>query len=460
MANISDLGDITEEDIRNQILEEVTNGKDANQAVKDVLQARHRQEILDMSRRHQCEIEAAKKIALNEARDARYLDRNAIVEQFDRDVLELSTKDIDDAEYDNEFTRLKAQLTAELKAFDEETERLGDRIFSEKRKGLDVKQSAEHLGLLERQLSQIDEEIRKCTSDAQIQYELEQNRLKAQQKHQADMDEAARQKAIEEERRLRKQQEDLLNKKNRLKTDKQLEKERQKAAEEAEKARLEAMVLANEERARVKLENERIQIESSNKNDSEKEKLLRELDARHAKQAADRAAQTNKARSELEKRLAARRARAAEAPEEITVDEQSSETPAQILIKSEEVVQQKSTVDHSQVLLKSGLIEDLSALEAILKASISLHSTQSAQSAHSELFLAKQDQLKKSSPGLVVIHPSDLSTLEFVGYRLFQRQFELLARVFRLNPISIMIANEFPQTSEERKSFAPTFYRY
>ena len=34
MANISDLGDVTEEDIRNQILEEVTNGKDANQAVK------------------------------------------------------------------------------------------------------------------------------------------------------------------------------------------------------------------------------------------------------------------------------------------------------------------------------------------------------------------------------------------------------------------------------------------
>ena len=61
MANISDLGDITDEDIRNQILEEVTNGKDANQAVKDVLQARHRQENLDMSRRHQCEIEAAKR---------------------------------------------------------------------------------------------------------------------------------------------------------------------------------------------------------------------------------------------------------------------------------------------------------------------------------------------------------------------------------------------------------------
>ena len=89
---------------------------------------------------------------------------------------------------------------------DEEKERLGDRIFSEKRKGLDVKQSAEHLGLLERQLSQIDEEIRKCTSDAQIQYELEQNRLNAQQKHKADMDEAARQKALEEEERLRKQQ--------------------------------------------------------------------------------------------------------------------------------------------------------------------------------------------------------------------------------------------------------------
>ena len=37
------------------------------------------------------------------------------------------------------------------------------------------------------------------------------------------------------------------------------------------------MVLANEERARVKLENERIHIESSNKNDSAKEKLLREF---------------------------------------------------------------------------------------------------------------------------------------------------------------------------------------
>ncbi|CAG5113266.1 Oidioi.mRNA.OKI2018_I69.chr2.g7386.t1.cds [Oikopleura dioica] len=460
MANISDLGDVTEEDIRNQILEEVTNGKDANQAVKDVLQARHRQEILDMSRRHQCEIEAAKKVALNEARDARYLDRNAIVEQFDRDVLELSTRDIDDAEYDAEFKRLKAQLTAELKAFDEETERLGDRIFNEKRKGLDVKQSAEHLGLLERQLSQIDEEIRKCTSDAQIQYELQQNRLKAQQKHQAEMDEAARQKALEEEERLRQQQEDLLNKKNRLKSDKQSEKERQKAAEEAEKARLEAMVLANEERARVKLENERIQIESSNKNDSEKEKLLRELDAKHAKQAADRAAQTDKARSELEKRLAARRARAAEyAEEESLAEEEISETPAQILIKSEQPQQKKSTVDHSQVLLKSGLIEDLSALEAILKASISLQTGDNSQSAHSDLFLAKQDQLRKTSPGLVIIHPSDLSTLEFVGYRLFQRQFELLSRVFHLEPITIMIANEFP-AQEERKSFAPSFYSY
>ena len=40
------------------------------------------------------------------------------------------------------------------------------------------------------------------------------------------------------------------------------------------------------------------------KNDSEKEKLLRELDAKHAKQAADRAAQTaNLKRDSVEKKL-------------------------------------------------------------------------------------------------------------------------------------------------------------
>ena len=64
-----------------------------------------------------------------EASDARYLERNRIIENYEKKMRELGMLDIDDAEYEEEEAKLTQQMKNSLDTIDQEIEKQAVEIF-------------------------------------------------------------------------------------------------------------------------------------------------------------------------------------------------------------------------------------------------------------------------------------------------------------------------------------------
>jgi hypothetical protein len=133
MATIPENSELDLEDEKNEIFNKIEQGDTPDNAVYSTLVKRHKQELITLAKKHQCENEILKAKTLNEARDAGYLERNKILGDFQTKLQELGTLDMDDDEYDLKEQELQDQLKEALKKYDENIEKQG-KILYEKEK--------------------------------------------------------------------------------------------------------------------------------------------------------------------------------------------------------------------------------------------------------------------------------------------------------------------------------------
>jgi len=274
MGEIPEHVEIDFETEKTQILEQINAGDSVEDAVHSILVKRHKQERNDLSRKQQYELEMLKKKAFTEAHDARYLSRNRIIAEYETKMRELGTLDIDDDEYDIEEAKLQKEMKEALDNFDTETERQGDILFDKEKKIVAVKHSSDYLGLLERQMSQVQMAIKECSVDEQIKYE----KSKAKRRKRADFDQQMVDREEEMKEREKneqtKQQRRLERRKQKLLNEAKRQEQSLKQKDEQERKNLEGLVEQKKKQLEISDQNERLAIENSNLDEDEKTRLI------------------------------------------------------------------------------------------------------------------------------------------------------------------------------------------
>jgi hypothetical protein len=116
----------------------------------------------------------------------------------------------------------------------------------------------------------------------------------------------------------------------------------------------------------------------------------------------------------------------------------------------------KKDPNYAEMVLKTGIISNLETLESTLERSINSIDVIEEPTNLSPIFLPSD--LKVKYGNLEVINPDDLSAIEFVSYRYFIRQLEVLARTFKLDKTQVVISSQLPSDEQGNNSFMPKFY--
>jgi len=157
----------------------------------------------------------------------------------------------------------------------------------------------------------------------------------------------------------------------------------------------------------MKEENERIAIENAEVTEDERDRLLREWEERRKAQENEHKLLAAKSRQDLEKRIAQRRAKQAEKAKKIIAESSQPNAAETLKVKtaqsqkteiSENVVEEekKAIPNFGELVLKSGILAELEALESTLERSMS--NIAGAATTSRRRFLGHQRLLCKLTP--------------------------------------------------------------
>ena len=430
---------------------------------------RHAKEQKELAERHQREIEILRNKCLNDVRDDRHDDRERIIGDHQKRMMELST--VDDDSYDEKAAEAEKQFNQLIESFDNETENLAAQQASEMINGRKMEQSGESVGLLERQMSEIQQAIQDCSVDEQIKYEREKMAKKQQKQLKKLQEEQSNKKAATEKTELEKQEAKYRKKKERLEAEMRKQKELLESKDEAERKKLEDAIKRQQERDELNQQQQRQEILNNESDKSKQAKLLADLEENSKKLEAERKAASDKSRSELERRIAERRQNEAnkeKKEKEIFETKEKEKIKAKTETKSEKpdeeiaedaktaaIVNQatkvpdeevaKSLPNYSTLLLESGIVGDLDYVNKVLKSAVSAE--ENPQAVHLvEAFKVDDESLSSVSSGAVkIVNPRELAAKEFVTFRFCLRQMQELQEVFKFDDIRVFISESLPE---------------
>ena len=448
------------------ILEAVTNGEQLEDAIYKVLRTRHAKEQKDLAERHQREIEILRNKCLNDVRDDRHDERERIIGDHQKRMMELST--VDDDSYDEQAMQAEKKFNQLLETFDNETENLASQQAAEMIEGRKMEQSGESVGLLERQMSEIQQAIQDCSVDEQIKYERDKMAKKQQKQLKKLHEEQATKKSATEKTELEKQEAKYKKKRERLEAEMRKEKEILQSKDEAERKKLEDAIKRQQERDELNQQQQRQEIINNESDKTKQAKLLADLEENSKKLEAERKAASDKSRSELEKRIAERRKNDAnkqkkekeifEEKIKAKTERKSEKRDEQITedAKTATIVNQATTVpeedikttypNYSSLLLESGIVGDLDYVNKVLKSVVS--TDENPKTIHLvEAFKVDDDSLSSvSSSGAVkIVNPRELAAKEFVTFRFCLRQMQELQEVFKFQDIRVFVSENLPE---------------
>ena len=430
---------------------------------------RHAKEQKELAEIHQREIEILRNKCLNDVRDDRHDERERIIRDHQMRMMELST--VDDDSYDEKAAEAEKQFNQLIESFDNETENLAAQQATGMIEGRKMEQSGESVGLLERQMSEIQQAIQDCSVDEQIKYEREKMAKKQQKQLKKIQEEQSTKKAATEKTELEKQEAKYRKKKERLEAEMRKEKELLESKDEAARKKLEDAIKRQQERDELNQQRQRQEILNNESDKSKQAKLLADLEENSKKLEAERKAASDKSRSELERRIAERRQNEAnkqkkekeifetkekekikaktetksEKPdEEITEDAKSAAIVNQAT-KVPEDEAAKSLPNYSTLLLESGIVGDLDYVNKVLKSAVS--SEENPDAMHLvEAFKVDDESLASVSSGAVkIVNPRELAAKEFVTFRFCLRQMQELQEVFKFEDIRVFISENLPE---------------
>ena len=322
--------------------------------------------------------------------------------------------------------------------------------------------TGEYLDLLERQMSELQREIAAYSSTEQSEFEKNAALRKKRMIHEMEM--ADRQQEIENEQLiLEKKQQERLEKKRRKALESMSRKQKNiKDRDDQERQALENRIRSRESAQRQKDENERLKIENQNLAESEKDTLLRELAENQAKQRADFEKQAQKSRNDLEKRLADRRAKAKEIEKDIentkiAIKEEkiTKIEKADSKIKKEDAENQNQTVsvNHGEIILKSGILQELETIEKALEKTVSKLEIPKNPT-NPPAFLAEGENRNNFEHR--IIPETHLRAKELISLRYFEKVLTTLKNSFLIKTdFNIFVTNRLPEDGE---TFMPRFY--
>ena len=430
---------------------------------------RHAKEQKELAERHQREIEILRNKCLNDVRDDRHDDRERIIGDHQKRMMELST--VDDDSYDEKAAEAEKQFNQLIESFDNETENLAAQQASEMINGRKMEQSGESVGLLERQMSEIQQAIQDCSVDEQIKYEREKMAKKQQKQLKKLQEEQSNKKAATEKTELEKQEAKYRKKKERLEAEMRKQKELLESKDEAERKKLEDAIKRQQERDELNQQQQRQEILNNESDKSKQAKLLADLEENSKKLEGERKAASDKSRSELERRIAERRQNEAnkqKKEKEIFETKEKEKIKAKTETKSEKpdeeiaedaktaaIVNQatkvpdeevaKSLPNYSTLLLESGIVGDLDYVNKVLKSAVSAE--ENPQAVHLvKAFKVDDESLSSVSSGAVkIVNPRELAAKEFVTFRFCLRQMQELQEVFKFDDIRVFISESLPE---------------
>lgn len=329
--------------------------------------------------------------------------------------------------------------------------------------------SGDSLGLLERQMSQLHLAIKDCSVDEQLKYEKEQAKNKKRMIYAMEKSEREEELKRLEKLATDKQQDRFDRKMQRLQDEMSAKDQTLTEKDETERANLEEKIEKRNEKQQLKEDNELLAIKNADINSSEKDRLIKDWEERKLKQETDRKLQAAKSRSDLEARIAQRRKKQREKSELIIAistepkqnkvkDEEKSKTHLPVPIDehvTENTKIPKIVPNYGELVLKSGILEELESLESTLEKSVTTLTNTSNTSA-APIFI--DDLPVLSTRNNTIIPPESLSAIQFVAYKYFCRQFNLLAQAFKLSDVSVIISTKI--SSEGNAAFMPKCYIY
>ena len=410
---------------------------------------------------------------MNDVRDDRHDERERIIRDHQKRMMELST--VDDDSYDERAAQAEKEFNQLLESFDNETENLAAQQAAGMIESRKMEQSGESVGLLERQMSEIQAAIQDCSVDEQIKYERDKMAKKQQKQLKKMQEEQASKKAAAEKTELAKQQAKYRKKKERLEAEMRKEKELLQSKDEAERKKLEDAIKRQQERDELNQQKQRQDILNNESDKDKQAKLLADLEQNSKKLEAERKAASDKSRSELEKRIAERRKNEAnkqkkekeifeekekekikvktekkpdnkKPDEEVTEDLKTAAIVNQARIAPEEHDTKKSLPNYSSLLLESGIVGDLDYVNKVLKSAVSSEENPEAKHLVEAFKIDDQSLSSVTSSGAVkIVNPRELASKEFVTFRFCLRQMQELQEVFKFEDIRVFISDNLPE---------------
>ena len=213
---------------------------------------------------------------MNDVRDDRHDERERIIRDHQKRMMELST--VDDDSYDERAAQAEKEFNQLLESFDNETENLAAQQAAGMIESRKMEQSGESVGLLERQMSEIQAAIQDCSVDEQIKYERDKMAKKQQKQLKKMQEEQASKKAAAEKTELEKQQAKYRKKKERLEAEMRKEKELLQSKDEAERKKLEDAIKRQQERDELNQQKQRQDILNNESDKDKQAKLLADLE--------------------------------------------------------------------------------------------------------------------------------------------------------------------------------------
>ena len=429
---------------KDEIDRAIDSGMTANDAIITVLRKRHAKEQEELAIRQQLDKEAALSNALEKAEAERAEERKKLIADY-----QIKIADGED--------EIEAEFTAALENFDRETNNIADGYYREGMNQLNLKHENQRMELLDRQLSEINDALTGYSNDAKLEKEREKREKEAEKKRKEKEKEMKEKSMTAEQLALEKQRAKYAKKRERLEIELKKEKDRQKEKDELERKKLEEMIQIQEQRVNQQLEEEKEQLVQSNTNQADQEKLMAEYEQRAKMMQQDQKLQSEKSRAALESRLANRRkARDEKEREQIeTFDnavKEANKPPAkQQPVKDVSKPEEKSAADHTtnnyaNVLIESGLVNDLDYVSRVL--SSSLKTQERSPILMTTLF--KSDTNYRHGP-ITVVNPRRLTSTEFVSFRYCLHQLQQIQQFLAFEDIRIMV------TESLRKFFKPLF---
>jgi hypothetical protein len=138
-------------------------------------------------------------------------------------------------------------------------------------------QSGDHVGMLERQMSELHFAISNCTVDNQIKFETDQ--LNKKEKMMFELEKSKRQEDLAEsgQTKLKKQEKSLKNKKLRMEAEMRRKNEELHTKDDKERTQLESKISEMEKSDDNRKNNEMLKIKNSDLDEETKAKLMKDL---------------------------------------------------------------------------------------------------------------------------------------------------------------------------------------